>query len=118
MELTHAEHERLAWRASAELTGPTVAAVAYDPAWTVNIDGEPARTTLSNEGLLRFELPAGEHDVEARFTDDGNDPLGIATSVLALMALAALGIRSRVSARPTRRTGSRASSSPSGAPSA
>ncbi|MBN1246436.1 MAG: glycosyltransferase family 39 protein [Anaerolineae bacterium] len=63
----------------------------YYPGWRVTVDGEHAvATSEDNTGLLRFEIPAGEHTVRVRF---GLTPVrALGTGLAVLGALATVGV--------------------------
>jgi len=60
----------------------------YFPGWRVQVDGEPVPVTASDsDGLITFEVPAGQHTVTIRF---GETPLRIAFDVISIASLALL----------------------------
>jgi len=76
----------------------------YYPGWQVRVDGEPVSVAPSNpEGLLTFDVPAGEHTVNVRFTETPLRLVADAISLLSLLVLLiilSLSPRSRVPASP------------------
>jgi hypothetical protein len=67
--------------------------IAYFPNWQVHIDGQ--RATLlpdPSTGLIRFDVPAGEHHVTVEFRRTALLWIGDSTSVLALLILARLAM--------------------------
>ncbi|MBI4445739.1 MAG: YfhO family protein [Acidobacteria bacterium] len=70
LEIFEEERTAVSWqgRLRAEKTDWVEASLAYFPGWSVRVDGQevpahPAEKT----GLLRFQFPAGTHEVEVRF---------------------------------------------------
>lgn len=51
--------------------GPLFTSIPYDPGWRVEVDGEPVETYGVSEAFLAFDVPAGEHTVELRYTPQG-----------------------------------------------
>lgn len=43
--------------------------VAYFPGWQVLIDGKPVGIDYQKNGLIRFTVPAGEHEITVSFTE-------------------------------------------------
>jgi hypothetical protein len=87
-------------RFQAQGAGTAEMALAFFPGWEVRVDGlpvpvEPAKPT----GLIRFQIPAGEHRVEARWTRTPPRLWGDGLSLLSLAVLAAVSISS-IAARP------------------
>jgi len=106
--LEPAPEEAYRWRVGSNLGGDepsaldavVVAPVAFDPDWEVRIDGAPAPVSASSEGLVRFSVPKGDHDVELRFTGTRNPWLALAISAVAtLAALVVLFRRAHLRAR-------------------
>lgn len=73
--------EELRWSTDAARPVAVVAPVAYDPGWVLIVDGRDRPTRRSNDGLVRFALPAGTHRVRLRFTGSRNQPVGLALTV-------------------------------------
>ncbi len=79
---------------AAELTAPgfLVLADAYDPGWTVSVDGRPGRVLRANLAFRGVRVPGGRHRVDFRYRPRWV-LLGVgisATSVAAALASAAL----------------------------
>lgn len=104
--------ETYRWRVGSRVDGDrpaavdavVVAPVAYDPGWVLEIDGRSAPTSASSEGLIRFSVPSGDHDVALRFTGGERPWAAIAISVLAIAAallvlLRGLRLRQRIGQR-------------------
>lgn len=73
-------------------TGAALLKVAYDPAWRVTVDGQPAETFIASPGLVGVMVPEGEHVVAFAFRS------GNPTWLFLLLGLLALLGASRVSA--------------------
>lgn len=58
---------------SLEASAPTVAclSVPFTTGWDVLVDGERVETFRANVGFLGFEVPAGTHDIEVRYSLPG-----------------------------------------------
>ena len=101
-ELEHAEAEDYQWAVrsnrgteGADGAAVVVAPVAFDPAWQATIDGEEVPVTRSSEGLVRFSIPNGTHEVRLEFTDGGNDPGSLAISAIATTSALIVVVRRR-----------------------
>ncbi len=68
--------------------------IAYFPGWEVFIDGERTLIDYQN-GLINFQLPEGEHEVEVKFDDTPVRKLASAVSFLCLFFLLAKDIVKR-----------------------
>jgi hypothetical protein len=68
----------------------------YYPGWRVTVDGDPVPIApTETDGLISFDVPAGHHTIRVRF---GETPLRLvadAISLLSLLTLAALIIRTK-----------------------
>lgn len=61
----------------------------YYPGWKVSLDGKDTKINYENKtGVMRFEIPKGEHLIDARFTET---PLRIISDLISLFSLAVLG---------------------------
>lgn len=68
--------------------------LAY-PAWQVRVDGKLSRFDVQSEtGQMLVPAPAGEHQVEIRFVRTWDRELGGAISIIALIVIGALRLRS------------------------
>jgi hypothetical protein len=76
--------ERYRWSTDAPDAITVVAPVASDPGWHATVDGRRVPTSASEEGLVRFRLPAGHHRVDLHFVGSRNDPVGIVLTLVAL----------------------------------
>lgn len=66
------------------------------PLWKVNINGRPVKTeTLFHTGQMIVPLPAGRDRVQIKFAEDWDRALGGGISLLALMLVFAIRIKSR-----------------------
>lgn len=62
--------------------------IAWFPGWQVRIDDKPVTTSpAESTGLIRFEIPAGTHRVEAVWERTNPRRLGAAISLLSLFAV-------------------------------
>jgi hypothetical protein len=60
----------------------------YFPGWRVRVDGQPVEVTATDpEGLITFDLPAGQHTIVVRFS---STPVRTAFAAISLLSLAAL----------------------------
>ncbi|MBD5134204.1 MAG: YfhO family protein [Clostridiales bacterium] len=75
---------------------PLLTTIPAEDGWTAYVDGERAETGVWLDAFLLLDLPAGEHEVELRYTAPGLMP-GLALGALSLagLALAALGKRKK-----------------------
>ena len=87
-DLTHWDAERMDWSVRSAQAVEVTAAVASDPDWRVTVDGKDVPVGTSAEGLVRFALPAGRHEVRLRFVGSRNDLPAIALSLGAIGAAA------------------------------
>jgi hypothetical protein len=62
----------------------------YFPGWRVTVDDQPiAITPTDPEGLISFDVPAGQHTIAIRF---GETPLRLACDIISILSLATLVI--------------------------
>jgi hypothetical protein len=74
--------------------------LAYFPAWTVFVDGKPVAARASEKtGLIRFDVPTGEHRVAVRWTRPTSLWIADLVSLLALCVLILAAILSSASGR-------------------
>ncbi|MFL7791318.1 MAG: 6-pyruvoyl-tetrahydropterin synthase-related protein, partial [Anaerolineae bacterium] len=60
----------------------------YFPGWRVAVDGQPVAIAPTDlEGLISFDVPAGQHAIAVRF---GETPLRLACDVISIISLAAV----------------------------
>jgi hypothetical protein len=60
----------------------------YFPGWRVAVDGQPiAITPTDPEGLISFDVPAGQHTINIRF---GETPLRLACDIISFLGLVIL----------------------------
>ncbi|HWZ30193.1 MAG TPA: glycosyltransferase family 39 protein [Bryobacteraceae bacterium] len=72
--------------------------LAYFPAWTVFVDGKPvAARAAEKTGLIRFDVPSGEHKVAVEWARTGSLWIADLVSLLALCVLILTAILSRES---------------------
>ncbi len=69
--------------------------IAYNPGWTVKVDGKKVKTKESWESLLSFPITAGNHKIEMSFTPDGFWP-GVLVSILSIFTVVFLNWRENV----------------------
>ena len=71
-------------------TPETVAmSIPYDDSWKVTCDGKRTDTKVILDELMSFDVPAGEHVIDMRYTPEGTG-IGIAASVAGLVLFAAV----------------------------
>lgn len=70
------------------------ATIPAEKGWTAYVDGRRAETGVWLDTFLALELPAGEHQVELRYTAPGLVP-GLALGVLSLAGLALACLKKR-----------------------
>lgn len=68
----------------------------YYPGWLVKVDGLEVPIKPSENGLIEFSAPAGDHQIEAKFTDTWWRSLSKIISLLTLAAIAFYYFRHRV----------------------
>ncbi len=84
--------------------------IAWFPGWQVRIDGAPVETAPATPtGLIRFQIPAGEHTVDAawtlttpRFLGDGISLLSLAAFLVSAVWSLKSGKREIALAQPSR----------------
>ncbi|NCA98433.1 MAG: hypothetical protein EOM70_03545 [Clostridia bacterium] len=69
--------------------GTFLMTIPYDQGWKVKVDGQAVETYAVANGLLAFDLTAGTHEIDLRFTPPGFWP-GLAVSLASLLVLLAL----------------------------
>ncbi len=74
--------------------GTFLMTIPYDQGWKVKVDGQVVETYAVSDGLLGFDLAAGSHEIDLRFTPPGFWP-GLAVTGAALLILLALAIVER-----------------------
>ncbi|MCP4539320.1 MAG: hypothetical protein GY832_19465 [Chloroflexi bacterium] len=68
----------------------------YFPGWRVWIDDEPVQVTATDpEGLITFDVPAGNHTISVRFGSTPIRTAGTIVSILSLITLVIVTIRYR-----------------------
>jgi hypothetical protein len=82
---------RIKLKTSTETPGLLVLSEVYYPAWKIYVDGQPAPVYVTDQLLRSVAIPAGEHEVELRY-ESWALRAGIAISLVALLALAALTV--------------------------
>jgi hypothetical protein len=88
----------LTFIARTDRAGDAVISYTYSPRWEVLVDGTPVPFT-AYEGLIRLNLPQGEHGVQVRYRAYGTawPRLGLGIGILAvLLAAAAIGVEARM----------------------
>jgi len=100
----------VSWSGAIHAATPATAemSLAYFPCWSVRVDGQEIPAfPADRSGLLRFEVPAGDHTVSIVWTRSGVMWLGDGLSALALCLLIALAVPPRARAgseKPALRT--------------
>lgn len=75
--------------------GPLFTSIPYDPGWQVKVDGESVETYGISEAFLAFDVPAGEHAVELRYTPQGLW-IGVVLSGISLCLVVLLAILTHI----------------------
>ena len=97
--ITRYENTRVTVRASSPAGGFLVLADTNYPGWRVTIDGEPAKLYSADSALRAVWVPAGEHDIEFRYTSS-TLRAGVIVSLLAAFGIGGLFV---AGLPPTRR---------------
>ena len=85
---------RLDLVASCEAAGTLLLKVTYDPGWQVTVDGNPVETFMLSPAYIGVTVPAGTHNVSARYM-----PVSTKTPLLiggALLLIAAVPLTRRL----------------------
>ncbi|MCD8499240.1 MAG: YfhO family protein [Clostridiales bacterium] len=69
--------------------GTFLMTIPYDQGWRVKVDGQAVETYAVSNGLLAFDLEAGTHQIDLRFTPPGFWP-GLAISLASAFVLLVL----------------------------
>lgn len=80
--------------ATMNMDGVFVMTLPYDTGWNVQVDGSEVETYAIDNGLLAFDLTAGTHTIDLRFTPPGFWQ-GLAVSGAALVLLLVVAITGR-----------------------
>ena len=94
LEISRFSDTHILGEATMNQAGIFVMTLPYDTGWHVQVDGTPVETFAIDEGLLAFDLTAGAHTIDLRFTPPGFWH-GLAVSGAALILLLILGITGR-----------------------
>ena len=71
--------------------GIVFTSIPYDDGWSAKVDGANVNTIAIDDGLLAFEIPKGEHNVELYFIPEGLY-YGCVVSVLSIILLITLSM--------------------------
>ena len=85
---------RLDLVASCDAVGTLLLKVTYDPGWQVTVDGKPVETFMLSPAYVGVAVPAGTHNVSARYV-----PVSTKTPLLlsgALLLVAAVPLARRL----------------------
>ncbi len=88
-------------RVNAEAAAKLVLSIAYEPGWTLKVDGQAADIELFDGMFLSTRLDAGMHTVELSFFPSGLKT-GIAVSLISLAAFVLLQLLLRDGPKPDR----------------
>ena len=80
--------------------GILMTSIPYDEGWAVTVDGAAVPTFGISNGLLAFDIPAGNHHVSLTYTPKGL-LVGISISITSVLILIILLIMHRPKRRPT-----------------
>ncbi len=92
--VTSYEPNRLMIETNAPTATVLVVSEIFYPGWTATVDGQPAQINVADYLLRGVVLPAGQHNVEMRYTALGART-GAVISVLTLCLLAGLAVYAR-----------------------
>jgi hypothetical protein len=84
--LTQPRPEHLGFVLDAEVPTQATVAVAWSPKWHGRLDGRPVGLSPTSDGLVRFSVPAGRHELRLDYRRDGWDRLGVLTTLVAVLA--------------------------------
>lgn len=87
--LTQPGPEHLGFVLDAEAPSQATVAVAWSPKWSGRLDSRPVRLSPTSDGLVRFPLPVGRHELRLDYRRDGWDRLGVLMTLVAVLAGAA-----------------------------
>jgi len=87
--IEHYAPHRVVIAAASDQPGYLVLTDTWFPGWTANVDGREARVERADYAFRAVRLEPGRHEVEFRY-EPGSVRLGLALSVLALLAIVAL----------------------------
>ncbi len=97
-EILLGERTPVSWSATIRTAADTELEVAtsFFPGWELTRDGEPLPVQIAEgSGLIRFQLPAGEHQVRGRFVRTRVRWIGEGLSLLSAMLCVAIVVRGR-----------------------
>lgn len=73
--------------------GAVLTSLVYDAGWTVEVDGKPVETFAAGQGLLAFDVAAGEHTVRMVFSPRGLKTGALLSGISLLLFLALVILR-------------------------
>ena len=88
--IEHYAPHRVVITAASDHPGYLVLTDTWFPGWTAHVDGRESPVERADYAFRAVRLEPGRHEVEFRY-DPGSVRLGLALSVLALLAIVALG---------------------------
>jgi len=88
------QNGRVRLTVQSEAGGELAATIPAEKGWTAYVDGEKADTSTWLGAFLAVSLPAGEHEVELRYTPPGLIP-GLALGALSIAALVPIALKRR-----------------------
>ncbi|MDQ1516096.1 MAG: hypothetical protein QOE80_1926 [Actinomycetota bacterium] len=65
---------------------PVTVAIAWSPKWHARLDNRPLRLRRAHDGLIQAAVPSGDHQIHLDYGSDGWDRLGLALTVLTIVA--------------------------------
>ncbi|MDD2457086.1 MAG: YfhO family protein [Eubacteriales bacterium] len=98
LELDDFSDSHVKGHVTTQSNGTFLMSIPFDQGWQVKVDGQVVETYAVSDGLLAFDLAAGTHEIDLRFTPPGFWP-GLAVSMTALLALLALAFFERRKSR-------------------
>ncbi len=73
---------------TAQQDGLFIMTIPYDQGWQIKVDGQPVSSSAFADALLAFDLPAGSHQIDLRYTPPGFYPgLGVTLASLAILVI-------------------------------
>lgn len=88
-QVTKIKSSHLTFSVNGDETETVIMSIPYEDSWKVTCDGAALETKAALDELMSFEVPAGEHVIDMKYTPEGTG-IGIATSAAGLVLFAAV----------------------------